>query len=94
MDFWITEANWAIELLRDGSDMREHEKRFEAGGKYADMPYENFAVVDLRSPPSRSPHVRLRASSYIVIFAAGFSSATVMNGNRSWELHLPDVMEL
>ena len=84
--------NWAIELLRDGSDMRGHEKRFEVGGKYADMPFEKFAVIDFRSPPSKSPQVRLKASSYIIIFSVGFQSASVMNGNRSWELQLPSVM--
>ncbi len=85
VDFWITPVGWAIELLRDGSHMSEHERRFEEGGKYAGMPFESCAVLDFRSQAGRP---RVSGSSYQVVFAADHRRATLINQGRSQELFM------
>ncbi|CAB5386898.1 unnamed protein product [Rhizophagus irregularis] len=51
IDFYIGGKEWAIELLREGSDMDKHNRRFDETGKYkeiADVAKE-IAIIDIRS---------------------------------------------
>ena len=79
VDFWVSPENWAVELLRDGSDLREHELRFETGGRYHGLPMTAYAVVDFRSQPAAQPRLPRQApnNTYFVIFAPDYSSATM-----------------
>ena len=60
VDFYLNKKRWAIELLRDSSDVNQHLARFRPGGLYHSMlqngSIQAYIVVDLRGPhqPSRS----------------------------------------
>ena len=57
LDFWIdNEHNWAIELLRNGSDASGHKHRFENGGIYEPIRKvsQEWAVIDIRHPGLRN----------------------------------------
>jgi hypothetical protein len=48
-DFYVNGNNcWGIELLREGSEMKEHAERFARGGQYEDIPLKEWAIVDFR----------------------------------------------
>jgi len=82
-DFWVSPVGWALELLRDGSDLREHERRFEPGGKYHKVPIAAYAGLDFRSQeaaPVAQPPPQLVPSSYHIIFNSDYSGATVLGG--------------
>ena len=52
VDFFINGTlNWAVEILREGLDMKEHAERFMENGKYAPMlKYtKQWAMIDFRS---------------------------------------------
>lgn len=49
LDFYVNGNNcWGIELLREGSEMKEHAERFARGGRYEDIPLKEWAIVDFR----------------------------------------------
>jgi hypothetical protein len=90
VDFWVSPVGWALELLRDGIDMREHEQRFEPGGKYHNMPMGSYAVLDFRSQPAARPQLRQAASSYHFIFTNDYSRVSMVkaDSHERWELTL------
>jgi len=52
VDFYINDVfQWAVELLREGLDMKEHAARFTEDGAYAPMfPYvKQWAIIDFRT---------------------------------------------
>ncbi|CAG8628921.1 16400_t:CDS:2 [Funneliformis caledonium] len=52
IDYYVDKLDWAIELLRDGDDMAEHEERFEPlSGEYKEIVKyaESIAIIDIRS---------------------------------------------
>ncbi|CAB4441285.1 unnamed protein product [Rhizophagus irregularis] len=51
IDFYVDKLDWAIELLRDGEDMKGHKDRFEPGGKYKEIVKyaKSIAIIDIRS---------------------------------------------
>ncbi|KAF0443885.1 crinkler family protein [Gigaspora margarita] len=48
VDFYISESQWAIELLIDGIDMKRHHERFQDGGKYSSIPIKSYIILDIR----------------------------------------------
>lgn len=50
VDFFIAEYQWMIEILREGIDMKKHERRFEVGGQYEPLLHsvKEWAIVDFR----------------------------------------------
>ena len=52
IDFYVSKLDWAIELLREGLDMEEHNRRFdETIGKYKEIVEvaKETAIIDIRS---------------------------------------------
>ncbi|CAB5379351.1 unnamed protein product [Rhizophagus irregularis] len=51
IDFYVEEFEWAIELLRDGEDMKKHKDRFESEEKYEKIVKiaKSIAIIDIRS---------------------------------------------
>ncbi|RGB40290.1 hypothetical protein C1646_800026 [Rhizophagus diaphanus] len=51
IDFYVDKLDWAIELLRDGEDMKGHKDRFEPGGKYKEIVKyaKSIAIIYIRS---------------------------------------------
>ena len=45
---------WGIELLREGIKLKEHVKRFERGGRYDPIPFDDYCVIDFRSDENTS----------------------------------------
>jgi len=77
VDFWIEGKAWAVELLCDGGDLSEHEKRFEPGGKYSLEGLKAYAVVDLRGPGAPRPKKRPeQCRTFFVTFNEGYATAT------------------
>ena len=83
---------WAIELLRDGSNLREHESRFEPGGKYSTMPMGSYAVLDFRSHSSSQPkHLSFATSNtHLVVFSSDYGQATLHHNGLQWKMKLSD----
>ncbi|CAH1762255.1 10895_t:CDS:2 [Entrophospora sp. SA101] len=48
VDFYISEPQWAIELLIDGIDMKRHHERFQDGGRYSLIPIKSYLILDIR----------------------------------------------
>jgi len=85
-------VDWAIELLRDGSNLREHESRFEPGGKYCTMPMGSFAVLDFRRQAATQLRRRSSPNTYFVLFSADYGQATLhhaMSGLQ-WPMNLSE----
>ncbi|CAB4492042.1 unnamed protein product [Rhizophagus irregularis] len=52
IDYYVDKLDWAIEILRDGDDMAEHEERFEPlSGKYKEIVRyaKSIAIIDIHS---------------------------------------------
>ncbi|CAB4475965.1 hypothetical protein RhiirA1_495218 [Rhizophagus irregularis] len=51
IDFYVEEFEWAIELLRDGEDMKKYKDRFESEEKYEKIVKiaKSIAIIDIRS---------------------------------------------
>ncbi|GAQ92514.1 hypothetical protein KFL_010360020 [Klebsormidium nitens] len=78
-------GKWALELLVDGRDLTEHERRFEPNGRYHPMvlgkQIDAWIVVDLRNPSTGKPR-RVRGPGVChVIFDPGYEKATIDFGN-------------
>lgn len=82
VDFWVSPVGWALELLRDGSCVQEHEERFLPGGKYADMPWAEHAVLDFRNPEKAAWQPRPYPQTYRVTFSADYITATITNSSK------------
>lgn len=82
MDFWASPVGWAFELLRDGNGLQEHEQRFLPGGKYADMPWAEYAVLDFRNSTKAVWQPRLNPQTYHVAFSADYTTATIANSSK------------
>ena len=57
LDFWVdNNRNWAIELLRDGSNASGHKDHFEEGGTYEPITEisKEWVTIDIRHPGLRN----------------------------------------
>lgn len=49
LDFYVNrDLCWGVELIREGDRLLEHAQRFEEGGDYADIPLNDWAIIDFR----------------------------------------------
>jgi len=78
LDYYINgKRKWAIELLREGDRMEEHEKHFLNGGIYASSKINDWLIVDFRS--ERKPiRGKSRAHFMHVCYSADFTKATIL----------------
>ena len=56
------DVSWAVELLRQSDRASEHAKRFLEGGKYEDLPYSYYALLNFSDgdvAPRNSPSDRM-----------------------------------
>ncbi|CAG8678769.1 2362_t:CDS:2, partial [Ambispora gerdemannii] len=80
IDFYIDDQhNWAIELLRDGDRLQEHEERFQERGIYVPiLKYaKEWAVIDIRSNTKGFPEGHGKDVIYVVC-AENFESVQLM----------------
>ncbi|CAG8541275.1 4989_t:CDS:2, partial [Paraglomus brasilianum] len=80
IDFYINDhRNWAIELLRDGDKLEQHQKRFQEGGIY--IPILKYAkegaVIDIRNNKKGFPEGHGKDDIY-VLCAENFESVQLM----------------
>ena len=76
VDFYIKDVKWAIERLRDGSDLNEHIQRFLPGGKYhrwiKSGEIQDYILLDYRtSRPSKRDDAPFL---YSVVFSKDYTS--------------------
>ena len=84
-------VQWALEFLKNGSDLREHERRFEPGGKYHDLPHTSFAVIDFRTPMSPRPRARPgQHATHFVLFGDGYKTASMIKAHDMTLIWGPD----
>jgi len=64
-----------IEFISEGSNLKEHLRRFEVGGAYENIPKNSWLVVDFRSIDKkvRNP----KENTLYVLYKSDFSGATV-----------------
>ncbi|GBC46001.2 P-loop containing nucleoside triphosphate hydrolase [Rhizophagus irregularis DAOM 181602=DAOM 197198] len=49
LDFYVDNGHcWGVELTREGEKLKEHAKRFESDGIYAEIPLKQWAILDFR----------------------------------------------
>ncbi len=83
MDYFIDDTlGWAIELLREGQDMTEHARRFEANGTYSPLlPSTNaWCLIDFRTE-KREVRANL-PNMWHVLYADDFSEVIIMQPNH------------
>eukprot|EP01119_Soliformovum_irregulare_P013809 TRINITY_DN370_c0_g1_i1.p1 TRINITY_DN370_c0_g1~~TRINITY_DN370_c0_g1_i1.p1 ORF type:complete len:561 (+),score=61.51 TRINITY_DN370_c0_g1_i1:80-1762(+) len=89
VDFWINdELKYAVELLREGIDMAEHERRFEVGGLYEGIvdQAKGWVIVDFRSAVQE---VKKRGSDMIHIsYNSDFTKVTFRQGDHTEDIPL------
>ncbi|RHZ47779.1 hypothetical protein Glove_567g20 [Diversispora epigaea] len=75
-DFYVNgDVCWGIELTREGDRLREHAKRFEKGGKYANIPLKDWVIIDFRH---HSKDVReLKPNFWYVLYEDDFKQVTI-----------------
>lgn len=50
VDFYIdTKKQWLVEIVREGSNFKEHSDRLQPNGKYSLIPRNDEKIVDFRS---------------------------------------------
>jgi len=65
---------WGVELLREGSRMREHAERFERG-EYSKIPLKAWAIIDFRQFPKKA--ITLHPHFWYALYADNFNTITV-----------------
>jgi len=78
IDFRIAEANWGVELLKDGNNLLEHYGRFTAGGKYTTLGLVDWAVIDFRVSMPCKAHNSM-PNLYHVVFDEDFLTGQILN---------------
>ena len=73
LDFYVNGSYCGgVELLREGSQMKEHAKRFVRGGQYEEIPLQEWAIVDFRH---HSKAVReLRSNFWYVLYSEDYQA--------------------
>ncbi|CAG8704239.1 12698_t:CDS:1, partial [Racocetra fulgida] len=80
LDFYVNDQrNWAIELLRDGDKLQEHQQRFQKDGRYASiLKYaKEWAIIDIRNSKKGPPEQKEKDVIY-VLCAENFESVQLI----------------
>ena len=92
IDFYVNNNNkWAIELLRDGNRLQEHQKRFEKGGIYIPIlkQVKKWALIDIHNSGMELPKPEERKTHDIyVICAENFESVRLIYPDREESVRL------
>ncbi|RIB01765.1 hypothetical protein C2G38_2229733 [Gigaspora rosea] len=78
LDFYVNDRNWAVELLRDGDKLQEHQ-RFQKDGRYASIfKYaKEWAIIDIRNSKKGSPEQKGKGIIYCIC-AENFESVQLI----------------
>ncbi|PYH96186.1 hypothetical protein BO71DRAFT_184152 [Aspergillus ellipticus CBS 707.79] len=89
LDFYISDMNWGIELLRDNDRISEHLNRFEPGGQYHRLVQENnmnqwivLNFTNRRPSKKRTGHC---GRLYHVVFTNNFRSFEILHADLELE---------
>ena len=81
LDFYLNESKkWGIELMREGiiDKIRKHLARFEKGGKYTEIPLNDYVVVDFQYKNIENSLEEFEGKNYVsVILSEDFKEALV-----------------
>lgn len=83
IDFYVDgDLQWAIELLREGKDMRDHEKRFEPGGLYHTMhsKIRRHAILDFRMEDKQVRE--LRENFWYILYAPDYARVMIRRPDK------------
>jgi len=86
VDFYVNDGrNWAIELLRDGEDLRRHQEKFTKNGLYGPILRwaKEYAIIDIRQTkgPPRCP----KRSFIYVQCVNDFSHVQITVDGKQWK---------
>jgi hypothetical protein len=72
IDFYVNDTvQWAVELLRLGSDLTKHRDRFHPiMGKYRTLPTKKHLAVDIRGPRDINQEVSPQQDICLLYFSA------------------------
>jgi hypothetical protein len=88
VEFYVHDKrHWAIELLRDGVKLNEHQQRFQRGGIYVSIlkHTKQWANIDIRNSKMKAPEPeKCERNDIYVICAENFESVQLIypNGNK------------
>lgn len=82
MDVWARfdgspQRDWALEIYKNGDRAKGHWDRFQPGGAYASMPFDDYLLIDFREAGKIGRAKRLRDKVLYVNINASHSSAIV-----------------
>ena len=79
IDFYVNDTvQWAIELLRLGSCLKELRNRFHPiTGKYRTLPTKNHLVVDIRGPKDAGGQVSPQPNLCVLYFSADWATCLI-----------------
>ncbi|CAB9525246.1 expressed unknown protein [Seminavis robusta] len=83
LDFYIAgNLHWAVELLRNGDKINEHEKLFDPNnGKYRSVGHKAHIIVDCRGPRG-SKKVKSMHEHCTLYFSTNFESVEIKMRER------------
>ncbi|KAG0580411.1 hypothetical protein M758_4G173000 [Ceratodon purpureus] len=83
LDYYLYPHRWGFELLVDGSDLKEHQGRFEPGGVYhkliEDGVVSTYAILDFRSKRLVDP----KPDVLHIVFSEDFEEVALHRSGRS-----------
>jgi hypothetical protein len=92
IDFYVNDdKNWAIEILRDGDKLLEHQRRFQKGGIYIPIlkQVKKWALIDIHNSGMELPKPEERKTHDIyVICAENFESVRLIYPDREESVRL------
>ena len=82
IDFYVNDTlQWAIELLRLGSGLKEHRNRCHPiTGRYRTLPTKNHLVVDIRGPKDTAGQVSPQPNLCVLYFSADWTTCLIQMG--------------
>ncbi|OZJ01515.1 hypothetical protein BZG36_05572 [Bifiguratus adelaidae] len=80
LDFWVGgDKRWAVELLRDGKRLKEHEARWDDSYACLIQEANDYALLDIRSQRMRPRGTRNRHPQAVtVLYSDDYSSVEIM----------------
>ncbi|PVF97275.1 hypothetical protein CPB86DRAFT_786079 [Serendipita vermifera] len=80
IDFYIPFKEWGVELLRDGDRLENHSSRFTGQGKYADMKFKDYILLDFRKTVPKKEHPNI-PKLYHVVFDDNYGEVRILDGS-------------
>ncbi|RIA87642.1 hypothetical protein C1645_776802 [Glomus cerebriforme] len=89
VDFYISELQWAIELLIDGIDMKRHHERFQDGGRYSSIPIKDYIILDIRETRTV---IKAYPNTWHIIPNTDFTSFSIIKSDASFNVPVKKVL--